>query len=168
MWGNGLYPWRPTAIKGDPDRLEEWANRNLTKTNTAKSQVLQLGRKSPLQRSRLGAACLAGEQISRNAPAVAADSELGMSQRCAWAARKANSIQGCVNRVTASRLRERVFLLYSALMPTHLNTASSFGLPNARKTLRKWSKFNRGLPRQYWGWRTCLINRALGNGASWA
>lgn len=35
---------------------------------------------------------------------------------------------GQYNRATADRLREGVIHLYSALMRTHLNTASSFGL----------------------------------------
>lgn len=88
-------------------------NGNLTKFKKAKRQVLQLGRKDPLQRYRLGSARLAGEQICRSAPGMVADSELGMSQKRAWAAGKAVSIQGCINRVTAHRLRERVIHLYT-------------------------------------------------------
>lgn len=94
------------------------------------------------------AACLAGEQICRNALGMAADSELGMSQQYSQAARKAASIPGCIYRVTACRLTEGVIHLYLALMRAHLNTASSFGLPDVRQTLIKWSEFSRGLPRQ--------------------
>lgn len=42
------------ATQGDLDRLEECADRNLTKVNKDKRKVLHLGRMSPLQRCRLG------------------------------------------------------------------------------------------------------------------
>lgn len=51
------------AIQRDPDRLEGWADRNLMKFNKDEHQVLHLGRKDPLQWHKLGAACLAAEQL---------------------------------------------------------------------------------------------------------
>lgn len=35
------------AIQREVERLEEWADRNLTKFNKDKSQVVHVGRKSP-------------------------------------------------------------------------------------------------------------------------
>lgn len=73
-------------------------------------------------------------------------SELNLSQQCALAAEKANSLLGCMKGSTASRLGEMNTHFYSELVTMHLDYYAQFCGPSTRKTLITCSEFSRGPP----------------------
>ena len=109
------------AIQRDLSRLEKWADRNLMKFNQGKPKVLHLGTNNPRQPHLLGTtqleSCLAKKDLG-----VLVDTKLTVSQHWALAAKAADGILGCIRRSVASRLRETILLVCSALVRSHLES----------------------------------------------
>ncbi|KAJ7399925.1 hypothetical protein BTVI_110072 [Pitangus sulphuratus] len=57
---------------------------------------------------------------------VTVDEKLNMTQRCTLAAQKVSGTLGCIKRRVASRSRERILPLYSALVTPHLEYCKQF------------------------------------------
>ncbi|KFV76989.1 hypothetical protein N307_13857, partial [Dryobates pubescens] len=135
----------------DLDRLERWAQANLMRFNKTNCRVLQLGQGNPRHKSRLGSDWLESSPEERDL-GVLVDEKLNRRSQCALAAQRANQILGCSKRSVASRSREVILPLCSALVRPHLEYCIHFWRPYYKRDMdmlegvqRRATRMSRGL-----------------------
>ena len=93
--------------------------RNLLRFNKSKCRILHLWRNNCIRQYSYGAEQLESSSVEKDL-AVLMDSRLAMNQQCALVAKRATAILGYIKKSVASRSREVILPLYSAMVRPHL------------------------------------------------
>jgi len=119
--------------------------------NKAKGKVLHVGQGNSKHKYRLR------DEGIENSPAekglrILVDEKLDMSHQCALTAQKANCVLACIKGSVASRARQVILPLYSALVSTHLQSCIQLWSSQHKKDMelleqvqRRATKIIRGL-----------------------
>jgi len=90
---------------------------------------------------------------------VLGDDRVTMSQQCALAAKKANGLLGCIEKSVASRSREVLLPLYTALLKPHLQCCVQFWAPQFKKDEDLLQRVQRRVMRMRRVWRISPTRR---------
>jgi len=139
------------AIQRDVAKLEKRACMNIMRFNKAKCKALHVGQGNIWYQYRLGDEGIVSSPEEKGLE-VLVDEKLDISWQCALAAQKANHILGCIQSSVASKSREVILLLCSALVRPHVESCVQLWSPQHKKDMdllelvqRKTTKMIRGL-----------------------
>ncbi|KFQ74174.1 hypothetical protein N335_08388, partial [Phaethon lepturus] len=118
----------------DLNKLEEWAHMNIMRFNKAKCRVLHLGQGTPQYHYRLRDEGMESSPAEKDLGALV-DEKLDMSQQRALAAQATNCILGHIQSGAASRSREGILPLCSALVRPHLQSCVQLWSPQHSKDM---------------------------------
>jgi len=107
---------------------------NLIHFKKAKCRVLHPGQGNPLYQHRLGDEEIESSPAERDL-GVLVDEKLDVSQQCTLAAQKASCVLGCIKSRVASRAREGILPLCSALVRPHLESCVQLWSPQHKKDM---------------------------------
>ena len=105
-----------------------------TTFNKAKGKVLPVGRGHPRHKDRLGGERLESSPEEKDLGVLVGE-KLNRSRQHVLAAQKAERVLGCIQSSVASRAREGILPLYSALVRPHLESCVQLWSPQHRKAM---------------------------------
>ena len=111
-----------------------WACANPMRLNKAKCKVLHLGWGKSKHKHRLGREWIESSPEEKDL-GVLVDEKFSMRWQCVLAAQKARHNLGCIKRSIASRSREGILPLYSALVRPHLKYCIQLWGPPHKKNM---------------------------------
>jgi len=107
---------------------------NLMKFNKAKCKVLHTGRGNPKHQYRLGGEWIKSSPEEKDF-GVLVDEKFNTTQQCALTAQNANHTLGYIKSSVASRAREVILPLCSALVSPYLESCVQLWRPQHRKDM---------------------------------
>ncbi|KAF4801142.1 hypothetical protein TURU_037745 [Turdus rufiventris] len=123
------------ALQRDLEWLDEWAESNGMKFNKSKCQVLHFGHNNPLQCYQAGGS-VAGQCPGRKGPGGAGQQQDGHEPAVCPCGQEGQWPLACVRNGVASRSREVILLLCSALLRPHLECCVQFWPLSSGRTWR--------------------------------
>ncbi|GAB0182432.1 hypothetical protein GRJ2_000708500 [Grus japonensis] len=130
------------------------------KFNEGKRKIFHLRKNNPMYQYRLGVDLLGSSSAEKDL-GVLLDNKLPMSQQRTLMAKKANGILGCIQRSVASRSREVILPLYSALVRPHLEFCVQFWAPQFKKDRELLERVQRRVMRMMRGLEHLLCKERL-------